>query len=403
MFIVSVVAGGVLFGAGGIRARFPLLRDMMMYVTIVAIVLLLIDRNALELATGICLLIYYMIFVVVAYWGDRSLLKRMRTTKGELNVEMLEENHQTEVLNKEYRLSRSGYTFGTLLDHLSNRPNNNTEAPAQKTVIGFFAGGLKQILNWIESPFILLRELTIVKCAKDDWSVDNQSRIKATLAVLFTPLLIATWQGFLFEFVGPCPLAVILIACNIPIAALFAATCPTDEPPHYSLLMIFLGFFSAAIWVNLFANELIDLLTTIGRILSISEVVMGATILAWGNCIGDLTSDILLAKNKREGMAITACFAGPMFNLLIGVGFGIIIKSINNKINTQIQTNILISFSFLIGTVVLLLAIAFGMGKLSGQRGNRLPKAVAFVLWSIYACYFISMIIYEVVANPSAS
>eukprot|EP00298_Acanthocystis_sp_HF-20_P008229 c17559_g1_i1.p1 GENE.c17559_g1_i1~~c17559_g1_i1.p1 ORF type:complete len:561 (+),score=197.58 c17559_g1_i1:107-1789(+) len=396
MFIVSVVVGGVLFTAGGIRTRFPVLRDMMMYLIIVAVILILIDQNALKLVTGVCLLTYYFIFVVVAYWSDKTLLRRMDSVKNTLSVEMIEPDNTTEVLNKEYRLSRVAHNFGTLLDHLSNQKDEITQ---QKTLKSYIATRCKQCLSWIEAPFTALRELTIINCAKDDWSVENESRIKATAAVLFTPVLIATWQGFLFEYVGPCPLAIILIACAIPFAAIFAATCPTDEPPHYSLFMILLGFFSAAIWVNLFANELVDLLSTIGRILSISEVVMGATVLAWGNCIGDLTSDILLAKNKREGTAITACFAGPMFNLLIGLGSGTIIKTISGPIQTRVETNVMISFSFLIGTVFLMLVIAFGVGKCSAKSGNRLPKVVAFILWFVYASYFFTMIIYEIVSK----
>jgi hypothetical protein len=37
MFTTSIVAGSVIFVAGGIRTRFPLLRDMQMYLLVVSV------------------------------------------------------------------------------------------------------------------------------------------------------------------------------------------------------------------------------------------------------------------------------------------------------------------------------------------------------------------------------
>jgi Ca2+/Na+ antiporter len=42
------------------------------------------------------------------------------------------------------------------------------------------------------------------------------------------------------------------------------------------------------------------------------------TILAWGNCLGDMSADVAMTKKGFGEMAITATMAGPIFNVMIG-------------------------------------------------------------------------------------
>ena len=55
---------------------------------------------------------------------------------------------------------------------------------------------------------------------------------------------------------------------------------------------------------------------------NIPPAIMGLTILAWGNSIGDLINNVAIAKSGHPATAITGCFAGPLFNILIGLGVG---------------------------------------------------------------------------------
>ena len=47
---------------------------------------------------------------------------------------------------------------------------------------------------------------------------------------------------------------------------------------------------------------------------------MALTIVAWGNCLGDMTADVAMTKRGFGEMAITGCIAGPIFNVLMGLG-----------------------------------------------------------------------------------
>lgn len=45
--------------------------------------------------------------------------------------------------------------------------------------------------------------------------------------------------------------------------------------------------------------------------------VLGLTVLAWGNSIGDFSTNMAMTRKGLANMALTACYAGPVFNLLV--------------------------------------------------------------------------------------
>ena len=54
--------------------------------------------------------------------------------------------------------------------------------------------------------------------------------------------------------------------------------------------------------------------------MSIPKSLLGLTLLAVGNCLGDMNADVAMTKKGFGEMAITGCMAGPIFNILIGLG-----------------------------------------------------------------------------------
>jgi sodium/potassium/calcium exchanger 6 len=67
-------------------------------------------------------------------------------------------------------------------------------------------------------------------------------------------------------------------------------------------------------------------LHTLGIIMGISPSILGITVLAWGNSVGDLVADVVIARSGQPTMAMAACFSGPMFNMLIGLGLAWSVK-----------------------------------------------------------------------------
>jgi sodium/potassium/calcium exchanger 6 len=62
----------------------------------------------------------------------------------------------------------------------------------------------------------------------------------------------------------------------------------------------------------------VGLLVAVGHILELPPALLGATVLAWGNSLSDTVSNMTMARDGYPTMAITACFASPLFILLAG-------------------------------------------------------------------------------------
>lgn len=110
-----------------------------------------------------------------------------------------------------------------------------------------------------------------------------------------------------------------LIASLCMLAFILVTTTP-NRPPTWRPLLCFLGFAVAIAWISTIANEVVGVLRTLGVILNMSDAILGLTIFAVGNSLGDLVADITVARLGFPIMALSACFGGPMLNILLGIG-----------------------------------------------------------------------------------
>ena len=115
----------------------------------------------------------------------------------------------------------------------------------------------------------------------------------------------------------PCLYA--LIGSLVAFAILILTTTPSHAP-KYRYLLCFLGFIVSIAWISTIANEVVGVLKAFGVILGISDAILGLTIFAVGNSLGDLVADITVARLGYPVMALSACFGGPMLNILLGIG-----------------------------------------------------------------------------------
>lgn len=154
-----------------------------------------------------------------------------------------------------------------------------------------------------------------------------------------------------------------LLGSTVALGVLLLTTSPSTKPRYHSLLC-FLGFIISIAWISTVAGEVVGVLKALGVILGISEAILGLTVFAVGNSLGDLVADVTVARLGYPVMALyvsplphtpalllpvpyydhaanfsrdqnsAACFGGPMLNILLGVGVGgawMIIKSANEK------------------------------------------------------------------------
>lgn len=77
----------------------------------------------------------------------------------------------------------------------------------------------------------------------------------------------------------------------------------------------FAGFIVSVTWIAIFATEIIAILKSISIIYSLSDDILGVTVFALGNSIGDLISNFTIAKMGMPAMALGACLGGPLLSL----------------------------------------------------------------------------------------
>ncbi|PWN49792.1 hypothetical protein IE53DRAFT_387956 [Violaceomyces palustris] len=81
-----------------------------------------------------------------------------------------------------------------------------------------------------------------------------------------------------------------------------------------------LGFLVSVMFIMTIVDEVVSILQTVGLIVGLSDAILGLTVFAVGNSLGDLVANVTIARLGHPVMAISACFAGPLLNLLLGIG-----------------------------------------------------------------------------------
>lgn len=177
--------------------------------------------------------------------------------------------------------------------------------------------------------------------------------------------------------------------------AVLIMTTTNRKPPKYRFLLCFLGFVVSIAWISTIANEVVGVLKAFGVILGISDAILGLTIFAVGNSLGDLVADVTVARLGYPVMALSACFGGPMLNILLGIGVSglyMTITEANHKhdkhpgkkikykpYEIEVSGTLMVSAVTLLVTLVgLLIAVPMNKWVMSKKIGWGL-----IILWSI--------------------
>lgn len=81
-------------------------------------------------------------------------------------------------------------------------------------------------------------------------------------------------------------------------------TTRSDRRPKYYTLLCFPGFLVSVSWIAVIAGEVVGVLKAIGVILGISDAILGLTVFAAGNSVGDWVSDYTIARLGSPVMAL---------------------------------------------------------------------------------------------------
>lgn len=193
--------------------------------------------------------------------------------------------------------------------------------------------------------------------------------------------------------VGAVPLWSICIPCSALIGTFVYFTSKPSVPPAYNfvtakqVLTIF-GFGMAVVWICIICGYLVDSLYLLGIVLDLPNELLGMTLLAWGNSIGDLLANVSIAKMGLSQTALTACYAGPLFNILIGLGVSLCIATIKGPVAFPLLTKptIVVSLGFL------LCSLALSMLYMTLRQGT-MTRALGKLQLVLYLAFTVTLVV----------
>ncbi|KAJ6659134.1 hypothetical protein lerEdw1_019437 [Lerista edwardsae] len=366
VFVTTIVAGGIALVRPFTAASRPFLRDAVFYMVAVFLtfVALYFEKVTLpEALSYLGLYIFYVLTVVISTW----LHKRQRRERL-APPSPAEPENQTD--------SDDG-----------GPPNANEEdygeeyqplLPIPESTLQIFLHSINPLnyRKWRRKPchwrfvmavklpvkLVLLLTVPVVDPDKED---QNWSRPLNCLHLIAGPLVcILTLKSGaygLLKIQGIFPVWGLVLLVGAALATVVFCATRNEEPPRYHFIFAFLGFLVSAMWINAAATEVVNILRTLGVIFHLSNTVLGLTLLAWGNSIGDTFSDLTMARQGYPRMAFSACFGGIIFkwfllnlpaDMLVGVGLGCLLQMSSSKLVVRLESE---------GLLVWILAGALGL------------------------------------------
>lgn len=117
---------------------------------------------------------------------------------------------------------------------------------------------------------------------------------------------------------------------------------------------------------------------------------IGGTILSWGETVPELVATFTLAKMGHSTMAIAGCFAGPVFNLMMGLGLPVLYQSIKQGALEMEVTNgiklLVIQGVIILTVLVVAVPLVFNW---------RLHQQIGLALLGVYAIFQLFFVLVE--------
>ncbi|QCD93018.1 solute carrier family 24 [Vigna unguiculata] len=384
-FVSSAVLGIISFLVGANETaidKASFIRDVIFFLFSLFILLVIISIGKISLLGSIFYVSIYFLYVCAVsathfiYGGDR--------TEGELASSCDD-------------LTESGVPLLGCVD--DEKPNKEVmEDEGQKKHEGFGNSNsfdftyLSKFLHVLELPLCLPRRLTIPVVSEEGWS-KPYAVISVTLApVLFSALCNTQMENESSRSSLVSYLTAALI--GIVLGNMACVTTKSTSPPRKCLFPWLAGGFSMSVtWTYIIAEELVSLLVAFGNVIGVSPSILGLTVLAWGNSLGDLIANGAMAKNGgADGaqIAVSACYAGPMFNILMGLGLPLVLSAWSEYPESYVipkDPSLYATLLFLMGGVLWALVIFT-------KKNMKLDKSLGIGLLTIYLCFlFIRMVI----------
>ncbi|GAB1290099.1 Mitochondrial sodium/calcium exchanger protein [Apodemus speciosus] len=411
VLVTTVVAGGITILHPFMAASRPFLRDIAFYMVAVFLTFtaLYLGRITLAWALGyLGLYVFYVVTVIACTWVYQRQRSRSLVHSVSESPELLSDSEEDQMSS-----NANSYDYGDEYRPLLLGQETTAQILIQALNPLDYSKWRTQSRSWrllkvVKLPveFLLLLTVPVVDPDKDD---RNWKRPLNCLQLVISPLvLVLTLQSGVYapqpkvggvgattqpnrpkarahiawlscrdgvyEIGGLLPVWAVVVIVGTALASVTFFATSNREPPRLHRLFAFLGFLTSALWINAAATEVVNILRSLGVVFRLSNTVLGLTLLAWGNSIGDAFSDFTLARQGYPRMAFSACFGGIIFNILV-------------KLEPD-------------GLLVWVLASALGLSLVFSLvsvplQCFRLSKAYGLCLLLFYFCFLVTVLLTE--------
>lgn len=191
----------------------------------------------------------------------------------------------------------------------------------------------------------------------------------------------------------PGPLSAWIMPIAIVLSIVVYFTTKNDEAPVYEPVFIVIGLLMSIMWIYFTAQELVALLGACGKILRISNAIMGLTVLAWGNSIGDMVSNVVVSRKGFPQMALSACYASPLCTMLLGLGIALTMRLAKLRVAQfsildQLTNTVFWGFLFLMCSLLFMAIIV-------PVSGFTYKRWLGFALIGVYAAFTLISLLTE--------
>lgn len=300
--------------------KYAFVRDVCFFLLVLASLILVLTHGEINLWEAIGFSSMYVVYVIVVYIST-----------------VYCENVIVEEIERDFDSSYGSDLSVPILSGVNEKLESNCleegtledESAAEIQGCCFCLGSSSscaKFLRILEMPLYLTRRLTIPVVCEKRWS-----KPVAVTSVTLAPILLSVvWNPY--DVDDRCLNCLIVYGIGLLFGIVFGvlAYIATEKssPPRKCLFpWLAAEFLMSVTWSYITAQELVALLVSLGYIFGISPSILGLTVLAWGNSIGDLITNLTMALNggaQGAQIAISGCYAGPIFNIIVGLGLSLV-------------------------------------------------------------------------------
>ncbi|XP_050971763.1 mitochondrial sodium/calcium exchanger protein [Labeo rohita] len=392
IFVTTVVAGSIALVKPFTVASRPFLRDVIFYIAAVFWTFSILYKGHITIGESIGYLVLYIAYVVTVIVSAYIYNRQKHQLNGSAQTSGRE---QEEILP-----SDSCRENGSIQAHDEDEGEYEPLLPYTQSTAQIFLNAINpvdcrtwrrqhwsaKVLKVIKVPVevLLLLTVPVVDTDKED---HNWKRPLNCLHLITGPLVcVLTLQSGKYGLLligGEFPVWVLVLCIGVFLSGIVFFTTTNERRPRYHFIYSLLGFVVSALWISTVASEIVSVLHLLGVVLSLSNTVLGLTLLAWGNSVGDFFADITIARQGYPRMAISACFGGIVFNMLFGVGLGCLLQYFQTKNVVMLEPEGMLCW-VLSGALGLSLILSFILVPLQCFHLNRVYGIFLLIFYVVF-------------------